>query len=84
MILGPKILKNEIKTYFTVVVGQLVVTGGDKGRGSFFLSSNPDESGHRFYQEEDANFYANQLNGTVLKHTVHEVKTELIEEVTIE
>ncbi|WP_339147666.1 hypothetical protein [Sutcliffiella sp. BMC8] len=78
-----KVLKNKTSIHFTVQVGKLVVTGGDRQRGAFFLSSKSNEVAHRFYQENDARYYAEQLKGTVLKHTVHEIQTEEIEEVTI-
>lgn len=78
-----KLLKNETSIHITVQVGKLAVTGGDRERGAFFLSSKPNGSAHRFYQEKEARYYADQLKGTVLKHTVHEIQTEEIEEVTI-
>ncbi|MCM3618723.1 hypothetical protein M3936_14120 [Sutcliffiella horikoshii] len=78
-----KVLKNKTNIHFTVQVGKLAVTGGDRTRGAFFLSSNPNERAHRFNLENDARYYADQLKGTVLKHTIHEIQTEEIEEVTI-
>lgn len=79
-----KVLNNRVKVHYTVYVGKLFVTGGDRKRGAFYLSSNPErERAHKFYDEKDAKEFAKELNGTVMKHTIHELTTELIEEVTI-
>lgn len=79
-----KVLINRVKVHFTVHVGKLFVTGGNKENGSFFLSSNPErEMAQKFYDEKDAKVYATELKGTVMKHTVHDLTTEIIEEVEI-
>lgn len=79
-----KVLNNRVKVHYTVYVGKLFVTGGDRKRGDFYLSSNPErERAHKFYDETDAKEFAKELKGTVMKHTIHELTTELIEEVTI-
>lgn len=79
-----KVLRNQVKVHFTVHVGKLFVTGGDRERGDFYLSSNPQrERAHHFKDEKVAKEFAKELNGTVKKHTTHELMTELIEEVTI-
>ncbi|TYS67032.1 hypothetical protein FZC76_16010 [Sutcliffiella horikoshii] len=79
-----KVLINRVKVYYSVHVGKFFLTGGDRKRGDFFLSSNPErERAHKFYDEKDAKEFAKELKGTIIKHTIHELTTELIEEVTI-
>ena len=79
-----KVLKNETDIYYTVLVGNRVVTKAENiGTNSeliTFYSSNA----RMFRTLEGAKQVAKGFNGKVYKHTTHIIKTEEIEEVEID
>lgn len=78
-----KVLKNETSTFYTVQVGNRVVTKVEGFGTNNELITFYGRNATKFVKEDFATKVASSLNGKVFKHTVHDIQTEEIEEVII-